>query len=198
MDVKLDHSKEGLQNQRFRGRTAGLLVLLLSVICLGLVTTREWLGLHESNQFLNASLLAKSTADYKSSRLGTPVAQVGLGIIQDLIKDSNPDPKDLQNRLASITEMMLSPVPSLTALPGFPNPHAPTATRAVPTLTATPIYTSTLTQGMTPSATAQMPTLTSSPIPNSTPTPTNAPTKTQKPGRTKSPKPQKTKKPKHK
>jgi hypothetical protein len=198
MTVKLDHSNDRVQNRRFRGRAAGLLVLFLGVICLGLMTTHEWQALNESSQFLNASLLARSTADYRSSWSGTPMVQVGLGIIRDMIKDSNPDPTDLQNRLATITGMMLSPVPSQTALPGFPNSHAPTATRAMPVLTATPIYTSTLTQVMTLTATAQMPTLTSSPYPSSTPIPTYVPTSTQQPRITKTPRPQKTKKPGHK
>ena len=198
MTVKLDHSKDGLQNQRLRGRAAGLLVLFLGVICLGLMTTHEWLVLNESNQFLNASLLARSTADYRSSRSGTPMVQVGLGIIRDMIKDSNPDPTDLQNRLATITGMMLSPVPSQTALPGFPNSHAPTATRVVPVLTATPNYTSTLPQAVTFTATPQMPTLTASPYPNSTPTPTYVPTSTQKSRITKTPRPKNTKIPRPK
>jgi hypothetical protein len=197
MTVKLDHPKERVQNRRLRGRAAGLLVLFFGVICLGFMTTHDWLALNESSQFLNASLLARSTADYRSSQSGTPIVQVGLGIIRDMIKDSNPDPTDLQNRLATITGMMRSPVPSQTALPGVPNQHAPTATRAVPTLTATPIYTSTLTQAVTPTATAQMPTLTSSPYPSTTPTPTYAPTPTQKSRIAKTPRPQKTKKPKH-
>ena len=211
---------EGLQNQRFRWSGIGLLVLLLSIIGLGLVMVRQWLELHQSDRFLSASLLARSTADYNGSWPTAQVAQVDPGIIDDIIQDSLPDPEDLPQRLASANAMLLTPVPTATSLLSLTRTQSitrvPATEKSLPTLTEARATSANATQTSLPtipptapatqtSASTNQPTApgptrnpTSTDVPSSTPKPTNTPIPpepTDPPEPTNTRKPTKTKKP---
>jgi hypothetical protein len=116
-----------------------LLVLLLALISLGLLAARQWLILHQGDRFLDASLLAVSTADYSGRRSTAQLAQVGTGIIGDLIRDNQPGATELLNRLATANAMLLTSVPTATFLQSPTttptNTIVPATIKPLPTLT---------------------------------------------------------------
>ena len=135
------------------------------------------MNMHQSDRFLNASLLAGSTADYSRSQPGTQVAQVGLDIIGDMLVDSQIEPTDLSKRLAAVTAVLLSPVPTTTPVPASPSPQ-PTAGTKTSTLApaATPTAPLTVTPHSLPTATSSLPAPTATPQSTSTPVQVVTPT----------------------
>jgi hypothetical protein len=153
------------RGRRF-GREALLLVfLLVSLVGFGGLTIHQWMDLHQINRYLKTSILAKSTADYSGRRPTAVVARVGLGIVRDIIRDSQAEPGDLNQRLAKVTAQLLLPVPSATSLPGQPvfNPGAPTIRSSItitPAATRPDLATVTQSHLTTPTHTPIAPTLT--------------------------------------
>lgn len=107
--------------------------MLISFICLEAALLGLWWDLQRGNRVLNASLLAKSAADY-SDRPPARIPEVGLAIIEDMILDSDPQPADLYERLASITAVLLSPVPTATPQ-ASPSSNSPTPSQSLATNT---------------------------------------------------------------
>ena len=99
-------------------------VLLLCFSSFGVMATRQWHDLRRSDRYLNISLISKSVADYSARRPPTLVAQVGLGVIRDMVRDSRPELADLPARLASVDALLHTsiqpepPLPALTTQPG--------------------------------------------------------------------------------
>jgi hypothetical protein len=215
MQVKPGHTHTGWQHQRSSSGRIGFLLLLLGCIALGVLVYRQWLNLSHGNRYLEASLLAKSTANYNQSQPTTQVAQVKLEIIGDMLRDSQLDPEVLAQRLAWVTAVLLSPVPQATPLPGSKNTldlkATPTPVRkatATPTssstatVTASASATASATATSLPTATRPIPTKTAvsvySSIPTRLATPSAVPSSpTLKPGEfpTRTPTPRRTHKP---
>ncbi|HEX7556770.1 MAG TPA: hypothetical protein VF338_09115 [Leptolinea sp.] len=108
-----------LHSRKFRLSAIGLFVVLLCLSSLGLMTTRQWQDLQQSDRYLNASLNSKVTADYSVGQPGKPIAQVGLGIIRDMVRDSQPEPDDLPIRLSAVDTLVESPISGSSLLPGL-------------------------------------------------------------------------------
>ena len=170
MDEKIGHEKEMVTRWRYRWGSIGLLVMLVACGCLGVITVRQWRSLYQSDRFLDVSLLAMATADYSRSQPGTRVAPVGLDIIGDMLVDSQVEPTDLSRRLASVTAVLLSPVPTATPVPVSSSPQA-TAVTGIPSPhpTATPPASNTATPHSLPTATRPLPVSTATLFPTSAP-----------------------------
>jgi len=204
--------------KRYSGTIFIILVVFLTMAGLLAMILLQWNSLNQPNRVLPASLLAVSTADYSGVRPTGQVHVVGMAIVGDILKDQGDiQPGDLQLRLASITAIFLSPVPSATqfytqsVVPGStqlptqenpPQPHAtstgvyhPTASQVAPTSNP-PLVSPTL-PGST--STPNVPVPTETPAPN--PQPTSAPnppasqTPTSQPPTAKPPPPKSTAKP---
>jgi hypothetical protein len=152
------------------GRCLLTLVIFLGCLSLGWGVLEQWIDQNQSDRFLNASLLAMSTADYSKSQPDVQIAEVKLEIIGDMIQDSQPELEERSKRLASITAVLLSPVPTTTPLPDLPSPFIPSATRTLlPTPTAIHPASATATKNIIPTTTRVLPTLTPKPTFTSTP-----------------------------
>jgi hypothetical protein len=180
--------------KRYSGTIFIILVVFLAMAGLLAMILLQWNSLNQPNRVLPASLLAVSTADYSGVRPTGQVHVIGMAIIGDMLKDQGGvQPGDLTLRLASITAMFLSPVPtatpvypqnvvpSSTPLPtqeNPPQPHAtstgiyhPTASQVAPTSNP-PLVSPTLPG---PTATPIVPVPTQTAAPNPQPTSTSAP-----------------------
>jgi hypothetical protein len=183
--------------RHYSGALFLIFALLLAMSGLLAMILLQWNTLNQKNRILPASLLAVSTADYSGAH--QPTGQVGvveMAIVGDMIRDLDGlQPGDMENRLASVTAMFLSPVPTATPLyphtivPGStrlptqenpPGPHATstgdyhstaTVLPALPT-SGTPLVSQTLPG---PTATPNVPVPTRSPVPNPQPTYTTVP-----------------------
>jgi hypothetical protein len=114
----------------------------------------QWGSLNQRDRILPASLLAVSTADYSGARPTGQVPVIGMGIVGDMMKDDNGlQPGDLTTRLAAVTALFLSPVPTATAL--LPQNLVPGSTR-LPTLENSPAPRATVTGAYHPIATASL------------------------------------------
>jgi hypothetical protein len=177
-------SKTGPQRHNVRWSAVGLFVFLMCFSGLGFMTIRGWQDLNQTDRFLDVSLVSKSTADYSANSPKALVAQVGMGIVGDMIRDSHPDPANLPARLAVVNSILNGPVPIETPVPGSVNPHIsiteeprPAQPPAQPHVTSAP--------DNPPTAIVTTP----DPEPNSTPVPTAKPTKDPGPQNTKNPNP---------
>jgi hypothetical protein len=101
--------------KRYSGGMFLILVLVLAMIGLLAMILLQWESLHQVNRILPASLLAVSTADYSGARPNGQVHVVGMAIVGDMVKELDGlQPADLKNRLASLTAVFQSPVPTAT------------------------------------------------------------------------------------
>ena len=101
---------------KFHWGTIGMFVSVLSLSSLGLMTNHQWQDLQKKERFLNTSVVSRSSANYGVSEPANPVVQVDLNIIGDMIRDSQPEASDLAARLASVDELLHSPIPGDTLL----------------------------------------------------------------------------------
>lgn len=94
--------------------------ILLSVFAggLGVMTVKQWRDLRQSERVLPISLISRKTADYSAAGSPMEIAPVSLDIIRDMIRDSQPEPSDLSNRLARADELLHVPIPGEPILPG--------------------------------------------------------------------------------
>ncbi len=115
----LGKTRDGLPPSKLRLGSVRSLVLLLCFSSLGLMATRQWQDLRRSDRYLNTSLIAQSSADYSASRPTNLAAQVGLGVIEDMVRDSQPDFANLPVRLNSVHALLQAFIHSETSLPGL-------------------------------------------------------------------------------
>jgi hypothetical protein len=101
--------KPGLQGSRWR--LAGILISLLWAAAFGVLTVRHWQSLRQSERFLDEPLVSKLAADYSAGRPAVPVGRVRLTVIEDMVRDSQPEAADLQTRLAAIPAILNSIIP---------------------------------------------------------------------------------------
>jgi hypothetical protein len=102
------------KEQRLRGTRRGLLGLsisLLWVAAFGVLTARQWQNLRRGERFLDESLISKSVADYSAKPPAVPIGRVRLTVIEDMVRDSQPEAADLQSRLATIPAILNSDIP---------------------------------------------------------------------------------------
>jgi len=94
-------------HRRFRWSTVGVFVLVLCFSGIGMITVHQWQDLNQSDHILNASLISSTTADYSSRKPASQVSQVDPSLIEDMIRDSQPDPENLLARL-ELAKMVLN------------------------------------------------------------------------------------------
>ena len=100
---------------RWKRRGAiGLAITLLWVGAFGLLTARQWQGLAQGERFLDESLAAKTAADYSATRPAGPIGRVKLAVIEDMVRDSQPEAEDLRIRLDSIPALLNSAISGVT------------------------------------------------------------------------------------
>jgi hypothetical protein len=187
----MDRSQDKQPQPPFFRAYPYVLGLMLGLVLLLVMILKGWNSLHPKDQILDASVLAMSVPDYSGSRPAGSVQIIGLSIIGDAIRDSDPLAGDIPSRLASVTAVLLLPVP--TATPIYALDTIPSSTwtltveiRLSPTLTVTktnlPTSTQTLIASITPTPSQTVPALTET-IPTTTDTiqPTIHPTETQTP-----------------
>ncbi|MEW6403769.1 MAG: DNRLRE domain-containing protein [Chloroflexota bacterium] len=160
-----------------------LLVVLFLFVLVLFTLLPIWSSSAAAVSTLPAALHAKETADYGKDPLGTVHPAVGLGIIEEVLKDENPFASDIDERLATLTQEILKAVPTSTQMRqtstrestggtviSSASPAAATGTVGpIPTDTPTPLVVSTWTA--TPSLTS-IPLSTSAGTGTITPTPT--------------------------
>ncbi len=98
-------------------------------------------------QYLPVSLGEPAVADYTSDPLGTPLPQVQVKIISEVIGDEENSEIEAQERFATVENNLLTPVPLISNRFASATPtQTPTQTRIpppTPTPTLTPTHTST-------------------------------------------------------
>jgi hypothetical protein len=107
---------------KYHRSTQVMFVFLLCFSGLGLITARQWQENVKSDRLLNVPLLAMATADYSSRQPVNQVAQVRLEIIENMVRESQPDPRDLQRRLAAVDSILHLPASDVSAL-AIPFPY---------------------------------------------------------------------------
>jgi hypothetical protein len=113
----------------FRAPTR-LVVLLFCFAWVGWLTASQWRRLTRNERYLAVPLIATSSADYQARRPEAPVAPVGLGVIKDLIHDSQPESPELPVRLATAVALLSAPLPGKAPLPSsLPGKSTGTASR---------------------------------------------------------------------
>jgi len=118
-----------------RGRRTRLaLVPLLLLGGLGLLAGRQWREVGRQERLLAVTLTARSTADYGEDRSVVPLAPVGLGIVRDMIRDSQPEPGALSQRLVRTEGLLNTPIPAAAPPPmQAPSPKPGDGSLADPT-----------------------------------------------------------------
>lgn len=175
--------------RKHRKVLAFLLILLLALTCLIITLLPQWLASAKMPTLLPVNLHSSGEADYSVDPWPRRVPGISLAILKDIILDNEPYATDLADRLATVTAVLGSPIPTMT--PAFASAPTLVQTAAVPTenisqiiaSTATQIPNPTLSVSSTPTA-ARTPTvvMASSPTPEPTGTPNKVvPTRTPTP-----------------
>jgi hypothetical protein len=71
----------------------------------------------QPESFLPVSLHSARDAEYGFESGGEPVFAISLNIIQEVLGDQRPRPIDLNARLATVTAILVAPIPSATMGP---------------------------------------------------------------------------------
>lgn len=171
------------RKQRDR-RNAAIVLLLIAVICL-MGEAVLLLPRSSPSPWLGVSLHSVLAADYNADLNPAVRPVVGLGLLGDIYGEEGS--YGIDSRMATMEASLLTPVPSVTPLPGTVYPTA-TVLIAVATASPAPTHTqpgSTSTPGASPTAT-QTPTQTTTPTatlagwtPSRTRTPTRTPLATE-------------------
>jgi len=151
-------------NNKDRRELALILLFLLLFAGVAIIPVLD--QIRSSNDFLPFSFHSIREADYSKDLTGDNIPMIGLGILGDILRDENLDPQEYQSRMATLTAVLLTPVPTATGK--LTNPfNSPTATQ-----TATQAVTNPQQISPTVSSTPN-PTI----IPNATPIPKTVPPK---------------------
>jgi hypothetical protein len=97
---------------------------MLPFLCLGGIlslTFQQWQDLHPHERLLKVPLTSKRNADYSAERTFQTSPPVGLEIVQDMIRDSQPEPHVLTSRLAHFEENLFRPMSESMSV-GVPMP----------------------------------------------------------------------------
>jgi hypothetical protein len=165
------------------------LILSLAFTCLMIILVPRWVASANAMTLLGVNLHSSAEADYRADPRPERVPGISLAILKDVILDNEPFATDWADRLATVTAVLRSPIPTMT--PAFTSAPALIQTAVVATQNISQVTVSTATQianptpsvGSTPTA-AHTPTVitVSSPTPEPTWTRNAAvPTRTQTP-----------------
>ncbi len=156
-----------------------LLILLVAGLC-----SFPWLlntTLSPSEGHIPIALQAVDNANYKADDNPMLMQPVDVALIEDVIRDLEPEAVDVEIRLTDLESGLLSPVPTVTPYPHSPTPFATRTPKVTPgsevteTSTAMVMPSETQTPSPPPSATL---------TPSVTLTPTRNPTQTYTPSLT--------------
>jgi hypothetical protein len=112
-------SKKLLQPSAKLWSLIGLFVVILCFSGLGFLSTRQWQENFKEDRILDLSVNSMTIADYSDDKpSNNSIAQVRLDIIKDVIRDSLPNPEDLNDRLALIDSSLLSSLEGDPERPG--------------------------------------------------------------------------------
>ncbi|HAV78859.1 MAG TPA: hypothetical protein DCX53_16025, partial [Anaerolineae bacterium] len=116
MEDQISYSGLQLPSERSRGRKElfliiFFLVIFACVIILPIVT--QW---QDRSTLLPVSLHSIREADYSPDRDGSWIPIFNINIIRDILLDLNLPSDDYQNRMATITSVLLSPIPTATGV----------------------------------------------------------------------------------
>ncbi|MEJ2350721.1 MAG: hypothetical protein P8Y03_13120 [Anaerolineales bacterium] len=160
LDVAWQH--EETRHKR-RKVLALFLILLLVFTCLMVILVPRWVASANAMTLLEVDLHSSAEADYRADTRLERVPGISLAILKDVILDNEPSATDWADRLATVTAVLGSPIPTMT--PALTSAPALARTAVVPTENVSQVIASTATQ-----------------LPNPTPsvssTPTAAPTPT--------------------
>ena len=111
--IKTDRPRPSRQTWVLVG-LSGFFLFLASLLFVLRAPVLPWLPVHLH------SILA---ADYSQDPRGQPVAQINLSIIYDLLRDlsadrNNPGDASPDERYSNVIDQLLTPVPTITAMPG--------------------------------------------------------------------------------
>jgi len=93
-------------------------LLAISLVGAGLLAANQWRELNRSQRFVGAALIASKAADYGDAGIASEQAPVSIAIVDDMIRDSQPEPEELATRLARVSVLLTVPVPVEGSLPG--------------------------------------------------------------------------------
>ncbi|NUM45928.1 MAG: hypothetical protein HUU38_14580, partial [Anaerolineales bacterium] len=118
-------------------------------------------GPMQRTELISVSLQTDRLADYSIDPLTTPLPVISLALIEDFLRDQNPQATGVIERVATAQAGLLTPIPTVTPRPGEGEP--PPVATPTPTATVPPA----------PENTPELtPTATPTPGPSSTPSPT--------------------------
>ncbi len=203
-----DSRLEGFMARRVWLWTVSVCLILSAFV--GAFFLPQWIALSKSDTYLPIPIHSSDEADYSADSFPRMVPAVGLEILRAIIRNSDPETEDLADRLATVTTILLTPVPTATPQPATASPNnpagppggppaAPGSPTAPPTATAshtgiptgtlgptaTPTASSTQTETPTPTRTGTLVALATAtrtaPPPHNTAIPTFTPTATYTP-----------------
>lgn len=148
---------------RRRKVLALFLFLLLAFICSIIGLLPQWFASAKSLTLLDVTLHSSGEADYSADPRPERVPAISLAILKDIILDNEPYATDWAGRLATVTAVLGSPIPTMT--PAFTPGPAPVRTVLVPTENISQSPDSTATQLADPA-----PSVSSTPMAAPTPT----------------------------
>jgi len=126
-----------------------LFFLFISIcyLCVFIIPIRA--SSSQSEVFLPVSLHSVTDADYGFETGGFPVPAISLNIIREVLGDQRPRPIDVNSRMATVTAILIAPIPTATFGPNssggaiIPTPTIhlklkPTTTQQATGIPATP------------------------------------------------------------
>jgi hypothetical protein len=166
--------------RRRRKVLALFLMLLLIFTCLIIALLPRWVASANALTLLEVNLHSSGEADYSADPRPERVPGISLAILKDVILDNEPYATDWAERLATVTAVLGSPIPTMT--PAFTANPALVETMALPTENISQVIASTATQPAIPTPTVASTTAaTSTPTLISASSPTPEPTETGNP-----------------
>jgi len=107
MNAIHEFTKRMFTRRIFRG-TAIMTAILLWAVLFADLSASQTRKLGKDERFLGESLVTGAFADYSRQTSAISLRRVRLAIIEDMIRDSQPDPADLDMRLSSLPALLNS------------------------------------------------------------------------------------------
>ena len=159
------NGRVGTQRKQNRNAYMGVLIVMIIFFSIALILP-QWFARAQAQTRLPISLHSNEEADYSADPHPKYVPAIGLGILQDILTENTVSPEEVSARMATVTAVLNTPIPTATPAPGLRpaatsvplQPENPTATQVMNTEsfrgTSTPTPSPTGTPAVSPTFTA--------------------------------------------
>ena len=124
-----------------KGKRRDYVFLLFLLLIFSLLTCSflpGWISANTPTSELPFSLHSVKEADYTVDRNRSMIPAIGLGIIEDVLRDNHVSEEEIAIRVSTISSVLLTPVPRSTGIISVPNTPVPALTsQPVPTFSTT-------------------------------------------------------------